>query len=195
MKRSRLIGGMFTCLAACSLPAQAVTIDFQSLQHDDTAQTYHGTTYTEDGFTLSAVSLYSNGTMNPYYQGSTALFFGNQGTIGTLTADNGSAFDLTSIDLAEMDPGTATVTFTGHLLGGGTVSQSFTLDGIGGGSGFETFVFSGFTNLTHVDWTNESPFHQFDNIVVSTVPAPAAAWLLGSGLLGLAGAGRRRRHG
>lgn len=193
MLRSRFAGLVLACLGAYTLDAGAVTLDFQSLEHTDALQAYHGTSYTEQGFTIDAVSLYSNGTQYMDYEGSTALFFGNQGTIGTLSASSGSAFNLTSIDLAEVNPGTATVSFTGYLLGGGTVSQSFTLDGIQGGAGFQTFTFSGFTNLTHVEWKNEDPFHQFDNIVVSAVPAPAAIWLFASGLLGLIGAGRRRR--
>jgi hypothetical protein len=34
----------------------------------------------------------------------------------------------------------------------------------------------------------------FDNVNVESVPIPAAAWLLGSGLLGLAGVARRQRN-
>lgn len=42
---------------------------------------------------------------------------------------------------------------------------------------------------------NENPYLHFadvDGVSVSSVPVPAAAWLLGSGLLGLAGVARRR---
>lgn len=188
----RLTGVLCAVLALLSLNARAVTLDFQSLEHVDALQTLHGTTYAEDGFTITAPSLFSFGTLSAEYRGSTALRNGNQGTSTQLSADNGSAFNLVSIDLAEIDAGTATVGFTGFLAGGGTVTQSFTLDdSFTTGTGFETFVFSGFSDITSVKWDNGNPYHQFDNIVASTVPLPAAVWLFGSGLLGLFGLSRR----
>jgi hypothetical protein len=193
MKMTCWSGGLAAGLALLAFNTHAVTIDFQTLEHVDAAQAYHGTSYTEDGFTLSGVDWYSNGTLHADYRGSTALLFGNQGVPGTLAASGGGAFNLFSIDLAEVDPGTASVSFTGYLLGGGSVTQKFILDGsFGTGFGFQTFAFSGFTNVTSVVWSSADPFHQFDNIVASTVPIPAAAWLLGSGLLGLLGVARRR---
>ena len=193
---SRLTGGLCAVLAAITCNVHAVIIDFQSLEHVDDLQINHGITYTEDGFTVGTTPLYTNGTLNSAYRGSTAMFYGLQGTDASLTASGGGAFDLTSIDLAEVDPGMATVKFIGHLLSGGTVNQSFTLDGIfTTGSGFETFVFNGFNNITSLVWSNNNPFHQFDNIVVSSVPVPAAIWLFGSGLLGLFAVSRRRRLG
>ena len=204
MKPARLGGILFACLACFSLQSHAVTIDFQALEHVDTLQADHGTTYTEDGFTLTGTipfggssSFFSNGTLRTtpsVYKGSTALFNGTISGITTLTANSGSAFNLFSIDLAELDNLTSTVTFTGNLQAGGTVSQAFTMDGISGfGFGFETFNFSGFTNVTSVTWQQFLPFHQFDNIVVSAVPVPAAVWLFGSGLLGLVGMARRKK--
>jgi hypothetical protein len=37
------------------------------------------------------------------------------------------------------------------------------------------------------------PLVNFDNIVVSAVPVPAAFWLFGSGLIGLIGVARRKK--
>ena len=48
------------------------------------------------------------------------------------------------------------------------MTQSFTTDSL---STLETFTFnSGFTNLTQVTWSQDYPFHQFDNINVTAVP-------------------------
>ena len=115
------------------------------------------------------------------------------GTFGvtTLTMDGGGAFDLLSIDIAELysGSGSANVTFTGALSGGGTVTQSFTSDGVsatGNVSSFETVTFTGFNNLVSVNWLQNSPFHQFDNVTVAPVPLPAAFSLLLMSIGGLA---------
>lgn len=205
MKKLGLLGVLCAMLVLLSFNTHAVTINFDSLIHVDGLEEPEGTSYTEDGFTISAKNttaagqtfLYSFGTTSDWYRGSTALHNGTNSTsdpVMQLAASGGDAFNLTSIDLAEVNSGKAEVTFTGFILGGGTVTQSFTLDGaFTTGSGFQSFGFTGFNNLTHVEWNNADPFHQFDNIVVNTVPLPAAIWLFGSGLLGLLGVTRRRR--
>jgi hypothetical protein len=67
-------------------------------------------------------------------------------------------------DLTELNgPKVAKVTFKGKLEKGGSVQQTFTLDG----KSFEpeTFTFSDdFDEVVSVEWTQVSPFHQFDNI-------------------------------
>ena len=82
-----------------------------------------------------------------------------------------------------------TVNFVGNLAGGGTVNASYTVQN---GAGIETFSFAGlgFNGLSSVTWVQENNFHQFDNIAVVTVPAPAGLALLGLG--GLAATRRRR---
>lgn len=86
----------------------------------------------------------------------------------------GVAFDLASIDLATLHGDyNFTVGFTGTKADLSTVTQSFTTDYLL--STLETFTFnSGFTNLTQVTWSQDSPFHQFDNINVT--PAVAVPW-------------------
>lgn len=149
------------------------TIDFESLEHEDADIADHGDTYCEDGFTITGPSLSTFGTLHGSFTGSTALFSNLLPGLVQLSRAAGAAFQLISIDLAELngdqDPG-VTIEFTGTLAGGGSVVESFTLDGIAFGA--ETFVFSGFSDLTSVEWRQENQFpHQFDNIVV--VPEPA----------------------
>jgi hypothetical protein len=97
------------------------------------------------------------------------------------------------------------VLVTGYLSNGDTVSTTINLDlisdGIGGADDFQTFTFdSQWTNLNFVDFyaTRQEvngyvPLVNFDNIVVSAVPVPAAFWLFGSGLIGLIGVARRKK--
>ena len=187
----RQSGVLSAVLLLLSFNAVAVTIDFQSLEHNDASQSTHGPSYTEDGFTISG-ELASYGTLSTFYKGSTSVSFLLQGVDGILTANNGGAFSLSSIDLVEVNSGTpyATITFTGASVTLGTVTQSFQLDG---NPGFQTFDFTvpGFDDVTSVSWQNNPLFHEFDNIVVSQVPLPAAVWLFTSGLLGLIGVSRR----
>ena len=188
----RLSGVAGTVLVLLSCNAMAVTIDFQSLATQGDNE-INPQLYTEDGFTITATSLFAVGTSSGVYRGSPALRNGtNTNAADTILAsDSGSSFNLTSIDLAEVNPGTATVTFTGYFQAGGSIVESFMLDGnFSSDSGFETFAFTGFSNLSRVEWNNADPFHQFDNIVVSSAPVPAAVWLFASGLLGLIGLSR-----
>ncbi len=177
--------------------ANSVTIDFQSLEHVDAISAGHGASYSENGYTLSALEdmfipqFSSFGTLSTYYAGSTALYASGNGNFGSpirLTKDGGGAFNLNSIDLASIfsfdDIG---VTFTGTRADASTITQTFA-----GSSFLSTYSFIDFNDLVQVDWTNPQfrNSHQFDNIVissgnVSTVPLPAAAWLFGSGILGL----------
>ena len=93
--------------------------------------------------------------------------------------------------------GTATVTFTGHLVGGGTTVQVFTFSHFG----FQTFTFNpSFTNLAFVDFNSQLyPYFQFDNVVVNASkptanPEPTTMLLLGTGLVGIAAKVLRRRR-
>jgi hypothetical protein len=191
----RLSGVLYAVLTLLSFNVHAVTIDFESLVNGINP----GTTYTESGFTISATSLIAVSASSAEYHGSPALRNGIQSNTPntTLTVSGGGTFNLTSIDLAEVGSNNmyiATINFTGHQQDGGMVHQSFTLDGIyTTGNPFETLLFTNFNNLTSLTWDNRSPYHQFDNIVASVVPLPAAVWLFGSGLLGILGITRRRR--
>ena len=195
-----------TTMSIVGSSALATTIDFEGLAASINGQEAvtglpgdpSDNSYGESGFTFTTSSTTNNlaiwGTLSSNYFGSTALWNGDgTGTFGvtTLTMDGGGAFDLLSIDIAELysGSGSANVTFTGALSGGGTVTQSFTSDGVsatGNVSSFETVTFSGFNNLVSVNWLQNSPFHQFDNVTVAPVPLPAAFSLLLMSLGGLA---------
>jgi len=186
----------------CSSVGNASIITFESLRVDSDQQTFiHGTSYTEDGFSLSVTccepvagsqetDLRTGGTLAPEFAGSTAMRGGKSNTLITLTADDSSIFNLLSIDLAVF-PGTVlvdgklvpvdtveplVVTFNGLKTSGDTITQAFLhtdfLD-------LTTYFFQGFSQLQSVFWfvsegvgQNPEPAHQFDNIRAVRVPAP-----------------------
>jgi MYXO-CTERM domain-containing protein len=189
--RNRVLVAALTAVAfACT--SQAQVIDFQVLEHNDNNIADHGTVYDEDGYRLTKgqgepFNFASFGTQESRYPGSTALFNNTVDGIITLQRIDGAPFDLISIDIAILNgPGTVNVTFTANTGAMQTHTRTepdFPLN-------LETFNFNaGFQNILSVSWVQQSPFHQFDNIVVRPIPAPAAL-----GLLGLAGVAARRRR-
>jgi hypothetical protein len=144
----------------------------------------------------------SNGTQT---LGFISTNFASPGSL-SMFATLGGAFDLVSLDLAQLIklgdfayPANASgVTVTGALQGGGTVTDTLNItivsDGPGGHADFATFLLPGtFRDLTSVTFTptggsgplNESNF-LMDNIVVTptaVVPEPGAVLLLGTVLL------------
>lgn len=192
------LGVLFPLALFAFVPvASAATIDFESLQHVDSDFALHGSTYSEDGFTIVSndSQFGSRGTQQLLFTGSTALFNNRNGSITTLTQDNGGPFSVLSIDLAELNAVAGVpVAFTGVLAGGGTVNQTFNLDNVF--SSAQTFSFNAsFGNLTSLSWIQAPNFHSFDNIVVNPVPLPATLWLFGSALIAFVGFGRRRKIG
>lgn len=189
------VAALLSLLAAGA--SQATVIDFEALPNAN-GYNSHGFTVSEDGFTLNnlgSLAFASFGPTEGRYTGSVALFNDTIGGVTELVQDGGGAFDLYSIDIAELNgSAVADITFIGELLGGGFVQQTFTLDGLA--FGMETFLFSGFVDVVRVSWSQDSPFHQFDNIVidrVNEVPEPAPLLLLGLGLASFALLRRRSR--
>lgn len=180
--------------------ANAVTIDFE-----DILPTYFGlSTYQEDGFTLNSnvpdgtiidVNNVVRGNLGVFSGGtnSQTMVWGENGTISTISITNDAAtpFYLLALDASSMVNPTGQLTLTGTLSGGGTVQQVLNLN-----SALTTYNITGMNNLSALDISFDgsvsfAPF-DLDNVQMSLVPVPAAVWLFGSALVGLAGWSRRR---
>lgn len=128
-----------------------------------------------------------------------AIRFAFMGSMSIQRSD-GDTFSLFGVELAEYSNSFIgshnTVTFTGTRSGAATpVTQQFTIDGMMDGAGgmddYEAFSFSSdFTDLLRVDVTGD--MLTLDNLKISAVPIPAAAWLFLSGLLGLIAVSKRK---
>lgn len=173
--------------------ASAAIIDFEELEASGAGLTRIGGSYSEEGFTLQSTSSnltsINSGTFR--YSGSVSLFHNTVGAATTLASTAGNPFDLISIDLGELNSNSvANVSF----LTDTGFSQTFTLDG--NAFGLETFNFnSNFLGISSVTWTQDTPFHQFDNIVVnaSPVPEPSTHALMLGGLALVGSIAARRK--
>ena len=87
---------------------------------------------------------------------------------------------------------TSELVLTLSLFGGGTTD----LNVPGPGNALESFGFFSSTDLiTAIRFNNSvNDGFKFDNVSVSAVPVPAAAWLFGSALLGFFGFSRRKAN-
>jgi hypothetical protein len=112
-----------------------------------------------------------------------------------IQSNGNDVFSLLSLELGEYgenDTGNKFVTITGNTNVGDTVSRTFELDrffdGPGGTNDFQLFTLdASWNNLTSIQL--DSSDYSLDNIQLDliSVPVPAAAWLFGTGLLGLFG--------
>ena len=181
--------------------AGPVTMDFE-----DTLPTYFNLpSYSENGFTLTSdtpdstlidvnnivrqnIGVFSGGT------NSQTLFWGANGQTSTLglTNDGGLRFDVLSIDASSVYNAAGVLTLTGtKYAGGGIVTEDIVLNG-----SLSTYAVTNMIGITDLEIsfdgaTYDAPY-DLDNINMNVIPIPAAVWLFGSGLLGLAGWSRRR---
>jgi hypothetical protein len=126
------------------------------------------------------------GTLSTSFTGSTSLYHHISGGEIVLTRTDGGAFQLLSIDLAELpsfdqfgqpiDFGLFDVTFSGVRKNGQTVTATATVSPF---PAVTTFTFQGFANLVSVHWFQGAgggpglSTHQFDNVVVRIPGQPA----------------------
>jgi MYXO-CTERM domain-containing protein len=178
--------------------SQAVVLDFESLATGGTSLNNVADGYAEDGFKFLNLTIPNAAdsfgvwqTGSGAHPGSTALFNQWQDAITQLTQIGGVAFNASSIQLASLNlsPLPNTVTFVGTRADNSTVTQAITMVNP---SVLSTYSFVGMNNLVKLEWSQAVPFHQFDNINVSSVPEPASLAVVGLGVLALI---RRRRAG
>ena len=159
----------------------------------------------ESGFTLSSnvafgtlvdnnnlvrANLFAPGTGN----NTQSLFWGANGAMSTITMtqDANLVFDLLAFEASSLyNPG-GSLTVTGYFSGGGSTSQVIALN-----SDLSLYNLAGMSGLSSAEFSFDGSVefapYDLDNINVNFVPVPAAVWLMGSGLLMLAGLRRRVR--
>ena len=164
------------------------TINFNNAQVNNTI--FIASPYTESGFTFtasdnSATGFFSpslTGQYNQYDPSIRSLSNSNGGGTETLTAQNGTAFSINSIDVDSLFYGqnNQTVTFTATSANG-PQTASFSVDQT---EGFQRFTFgSSFSNVTSVSFSAQNaPFYQFDNVVVNA-GAAAPCYCTGTRIL------------
>lgn len=192
-----LIATLFLAFLGVANVANAVIIDFNSLEIANNVVNPVPSPYVEDGFQISGQNLGSAGVDNQAYAGSAGMHDRTiNGTVLLEIAAGGSPFNLNSIELSLLDPSgvSSLVTFTGTLFGGGTVFQAFQTTVFA----FQQFNFNiTFSNLAAVSWVQGTGVfnnHQFDNVNVDVVPEASTLLLLASGLAGLGFFRMRRKR-
>lgn len=164
-----------TSLAASSIFSQTssgtvTTINFQSLQQPGFGSTGLGFIYKTNNFVFADTSgqyglaVYQTGS--PYFSGTTMLF-NNSNSDTSLSRVDGGAFDFLGIDLAPLSypPQSGPICFMGYrgsvLVCSGTFNFIGTVD-------IQRFTpeMSTFCNVTEVRWPQQSPTHQFTNVLV-----------------------------
>jgi hypothetical protein len=184
--------------------ATIVTMDFEGVVADTSAQ-FMVTPYTENNLTLDSDTTDFTGIFGKDYTfevdntNGSAVFGWCDGGGNGLCTDSQHAFELTNdlgnFDLISMDAalgrtyaGVSNLVITGFYAGGGSIETTLNLSGV-----YNTFVLgAAWTGLDSVLLQSDCTLLNFgcdtlaiDNIVVNSVPIPAAVWLLGSALAGL----------
>jgi len=154
--------------------AAAQTIDFEDRECQGAGIVNQGNVVQEDGYSITKrdgepfqFAVFCTGESR--YPKSTALFNNTVNGLIKITKDDGGSFTAVEIKAVALN-GAAVVpiNFTGTKAGGGQVVHGVQTDGRPPNQGLETFVFPNtFTDLVSLEWTQQSPFHQFDDVVLS----------------------------
>ncbi len=158
---------------ACSAGAQV--LDFQQLEHNDGLTRDEGTVVIENGFQVTkgqneAFNFATFGTQETRYPGSTALFNNTVNGVVKISAIDGHSFNVVSIDFANLNsPGSVAIHLVGNKTGGGQVTQTINHSDPDGILPLDlvTYPLTGFNNLDSIEWLQESPYHQFDNVRIT----------------------------
>lgn len=191
-------------VASCLLvpAAHAKTLNFGFLAEDGTGSGAWMPTVEVDGYVftsdLAALAVWQRDS--PYRplggDAGTSLFEYFAGGTTTLARADGALFNIHAIDLAPywlygggLDSYVVGVDFIGTKADGSEVSDSLPMQAVTQvAPELQTVVFSSaFTGLTSLRFTQYvAPgvyeAYQFNNLVVSSVPVPAAAWLFASAI-------------
>jgi hypothetical protein len=166
--------------------ASTYTIDFES------APTGSSVSFNTQGFTFqqNTAGIGIVDAVNGFPSGNSFFFCMDceNPTGFSMERTDGSLFSLLAFDFGFYQQDPMPLAVTGTFADNSQVSTSFNnvtglFDTLALGSGWDNLASVSFA----VDTTNNYPFNvpAFDNIVVSAVPVPAAAWLFGSALAGL----------
>lgn len=211
MNISKLLTSLLFVLAASvSIGAQAASFNVGDLVASPTqingfeGMTEYVTsnpTYTEDGIRVDQVNMGSVWTTYGSSLGFPGVrsWYANGGDYGytQITQANGSDFGDVSVITGNGWGSNKYLNYSllnngVEVLSGSTLqtSSAFPVSFIGGG--YDTIRLSATEALGQTPTSGSFQALAIDQIKVSAVPVPAAAWLLGSGLLGLIGVARRK---
>ncbi len=190
MLKAALAGLVLTVSDIAS--AGLITLDFDDFESNSAGYTYYASPFNTEGFQLTGnfigndYAIAGSGHID-YINSASLITFGDE--THTLQQINASSFDLLSLDFTQINAllgNYNNLSFIGNLAGGGTVSQMINFDNI---FNVQNIAFTGFTNLTSVQFSNgSSQALQIDNIVLRTtnVPEPSTLAIFALGIIGLA---------